>query len=248
MAFYAALYSFSGWDCINYVTEEMKNVKRNLPLSMVISMPMVTVIYVMTNIAYYTELDVNTIMDSSAVAVIFAERVLGYVKWLIPIAVAVSCCGGLNSVVISGSRLFFVASREGQLPDFLCMIHIHRYTPIPALLFNGFMALIFLCVEDVFQLIDYFSFSYWFFQGLAVGSQIYLRVKRPDMPRPVKLSLFFPVVYCICSVLLVAVPLYSDLLDSLVGVAVVLSGAPVYYLCLHFSPEKTTSISSEILR
>ncbi|XP_072008522.1 Y+L amino acid transporter 1-like isoform X2 [Engystomops pustulosus] len=197
MAFYSALYSFSGWDCINYVTEEMKNPKRNLPLSMVISMPLVTVIYVMTNIAYYTELDLNTIMDSSAVAVTFAERVLGFIKWFIPISVAMSCCGGLNSVVISSSRLFFVAARDGQLPDFLCMIHINRFTPIPALLFN--------------------------------------------------LSLFFPVLYCICSVCLVVVPLYSDPIDSLVGIAVVLSGAPVYYLCLHLPQEKQPKFVKKFL-
>ncbi|XP_065109800.2 Y+L amino acid transporter 2 isoform X3 [Paramisgurnus dabryanus] len=197
LALYAALYSYSGWDTLNFITEEIKNPERNLPLSIAISMPIVTVIYILTNIAYYAVLDKTTLLNSEAVAVTFADHVLSYAGWLIPLSVAISCYGGLNSSIIAASRLFFVGSREGHLPNVLCMIHVERYTPIPALLFN--------------------------------------------------LSLFFPIVYCLCTVFLVVVPLYSDTINTMVGIVVALSGAPVYFICVHLPPSSRPAFLGQML-
>ena len=75
-AFYSGLWAYDGWNNLNYVTEEIINPKRNLPLSIIIAIPMVTICYLLVNISYLAVMSPSEMMISDAVAVVSFDRFL----------------------------------------------------------------------------------------------------------------------------------------------------------------------------
>ncbi|XP_062250177.1 cystine/glutamate transporter isoform X3 [Platichthys flesus] len=134
LAFYSGMFAYAGWFYLNFVTEELEQPEKTLPLAICISMFIVTSCYVLTNVAYYTVMSAEEILASDAVAVAFAEKLLGKFSIAVPVFVALSCYGSMNGCIFALSRMFYVASREGQLPEVLSMIHVRRHTPLTAVL------------------------------------------------------------------------------------------------------------------
>lgn len=69
---------------MNFIIEELKDPVKNLPRAIAISCTLVTVVYVFTNVSFYTMLSPEEVLGSEAVAVTYADRVFGMFAWTIP--------------------------------------------------------------------------------------------------------------------------------------------------------------------
>ncbi|XP_036202188.1 asc-type amino acid transporter 1 isoform X2 [Myotis myotis] len=189
LAFLQGSFAFSGWNFLNYVTEELVDPRKNLPRAIFISIPLVTFVYTFTNIAYFTAMSPQELLASNAVAVTFGEKLLGYFSWVMPVSVALSTFGGINGYLFTSSRLCFSGAREGHLPSLLAMIHVRRCTPIPALLVCYGATAVILLVGDTYTLINYVSFINYLCYGVTILGLLVLRWRRPALHRPIKLHL-----------------------------------------------------------
>uniref|UniRef100_A0A8C2BT04 Solute carrier family 7 member 10b n=1 Tax=Cyprinus carpio TaxID=7962 RepID=A0A8C2BT04_CYPCA len=189
LAFLHASFAFSGWNFLNYVTEEVVDPRR-LTLSPE-SVPVMTVFlcYVFT----------------------------------------VSVCICLNT-----HRLCFSGAREGHLPSLLAMIHFKHCTPIPALLVCCTATIVILCIGETHSLINYVSFINYLSYGVTIASLLYYRWKKPNLYRPIKVSLLVPVCYLLFWALLLGFSLHSDPLVCGVGLVIMLTGVPVYFLGVYW--------------
>nr|XP_053628358.1 large neutral amino acids transporter small subunit 1-like [Cherax quadricarinatus] len=230
LSFYSGLFAYNGWNYLNFVIEELKEPVKNLPKAIYISISLVTAVYVLTNVAFYTTLSPAEVLGSEAVAVTFANRLYGYMAWIMPFFVACSTFGAVNGVLLTSSRLFYAGAMEGQMPEILTMIQVKRMTPTPAVLFMAFLSLVYLGSSNIFALISYVGFATWVSIGLAVLCVPWLRWKAPELERPIKVNLIWPVLYIIATILITIVPMVAAPIETGIGVGIISTGIPVYLL------------------
>ncbi|XP_016977717.1 large neutral amino acids transporter small subunit 1 [Drosophila rhopaloa] len=228
-AFYSGLFAFGGWNYLNFVTEELQDPYKNLPRAIWIAMPLVTGIYVLVNLAYFAVVSKPEMLSSLAVAVTFGNRVFGPLAFMVPIFVALSTFGGVNGVLFTSARLFATGAQEGHLPKFFQLFHVKQQTPIPSLIFTCLMSLLMLLTDNVYQLINYFSSVLWLSVVASISGMLWLRHKRPDLPRPIKVNLALPIIFMVSCVTLVLLPNMEEPGNLLIGIGITLAGIPFYY-------------------
>lgn len=253
LSFYSGLFAYNGWNYLNFIIEELKDPVRNLPLAIAISCSLVTVVYVLTNIAFYTTLSPEEVLGSEAVAVTFANRLFGPFAWVIPVFVALSTFGAVNGILLTSSRLFYAGALEGQMPEILTMIQVQRMTPTPAILVMALLSMMYLTVSDILALINYVGFATWLSIGVAVLCLPWLRWKCPDLERPIKVNLIWPILYLIASLFVTIVPMIASPKETGIGCLMILTSVPVYLIFIAWTSkpqciQRATFAATKILQ
>ncbi|KAL4747674.1 hypothetical protein BDW72DRAFT_206312 [Aspergillus terricola var. indicus] len=259
MALYAGLWAFDGWDNTNYVTGEFKNPNRDLPRVIHTAMPMVIVSYLLANISYFFVLPHSTIEATNTIAVQFGDKVFGSIGALIfALIVSASCFGALNATIFTSGRLVYAAGKEGYLPSLFGNLWtqgssssmnrlqrqswmsklVHRvfgngtwigYTPINAMALNGILTLLYVIVGEFSTLVTFYGVAGYTFYFLTVLGLIVLRVREPQLERPYKTWISTPIIFCCVSLFLLSRAVISEPLQTLIVVAFIVAGVPVYF-------------------
>lgn len=236
-AFYGALWGYDGWNQLSYVTEEIKNPAKNFPIALGVAIPLVTLVYLMVNIAYLTVLTPVEIMSSNAVAVDFAYRTLGSFAWIVPIGVVCSTFGTANISMFTAGRIANVASRRSHLPRVLSYIDAVRYTPSLAIMLNAGIACLYLIPDasSFSTILDLFQFTTWIFYGTASFAVVVLRFREPykSMERPFRVWIWIPIVVFIFSLYLIVSPVISNPDMGYVYVTLILLSGLIFYVPVH---------------
>jgi basic amino acid/polyamine antiporter, APA family len=231
-ALVSALFTYGGWQNIGFIAGELKNPRRNLPVSMAIGVTLVIVIYMLTNLVYVNVLGVPQMAGSHLVASDAMEGLWGKIGGsFVALLIMVSSFGITNAIIMVSPRVYYAMSKDGLFLPQLARVHARFKTPSTALIFQAAWASIIVLVSDTFQqIMNYVVFMDWLFLALAVYCIYVLRRKYPDAPRPYRAWGYpwTPALFIMLSLSVVVNTLVRAPLESGIGIAIVLTGVPVF--------------------
>jgi len=250
LALYSGLWAYDGWDQVNYVAGELKNVERTLPRVIHISMAIVMALFVAANLSYFILLEKSTVMISNTVALDFGRAFFGSVGGIVFSAmVAFSCFGALNGGFFTSARIIYAAGQEGFLPSLFGRLHSTRKTPLNAMALQALMTSSFIALGGGFRnLVNFYSVASWGFYFLTVLGLLVLRIKEPNLQRPYRTWTITPLTFSAVALFLLLMPIFAAPLSALAAVGFILAGIPVYYIThrgRHGSDDSSKKISKD---
>lgn len=249
-----SLFSADAWNNITFTAGEVKEPQKNIPLSLAFGTGLVIALYILANFAYLATLSLAQIQNApddrvgtAALQVIFGGAGAG----VMAVAIIISTFGCNNGLILAGARVYYAMAQDNLF--FRATARLNKnHVPAFALILQCIWACLLVLprtrsgkftpegYEDYGNLygmlLDYVVFAVLIFYILTIIGLFILRKKRPDAERPYRAFGYpiIPAVYILAATVILLVLLFYKPQTSLPGLAIALSGVPVYFLWSKF--------------
>ncbi len=234
VAMVGALFSSDAWNNVTFTAGEVRNPKRNLPLSLALGVLLVSVLYLACNFAYLAVLPLEAIQSApeDRVATAAASVILGPVAvQVMAAAIMVSTFGCLNGMILAGARVYYAMALDGLFFRQVGVLDPNHHTPVRSLTVQCVWACLLTLTGRYGDLLDYVIFAVLLFYMLTIAGLVVLRRTRPDMERPYKAVGYpaLPALYIAAAGLIEVLLLLYKPAYTWPGLIIVLLGIPVYF-------------------
>jgi basic amino acid/polyamine antiporter, APA family len=246
-ALVGSLFSSDAWNNVTFAAAEVKNPQRNLPLALLLGTGLVSLLYVLANVAYLTTLPLAGAADGATVVArgiqhatqdrvgtAAAEVIFGANGTiLMACAILISTFGCNNGLILAGARVYYAMARDGLFFRRVGTLNA-KSVPAAGLVVQAIWVSV-LCLTGTYnQLLNYVIFAALVFYVLTTIGLFLLRVQRPDAERPYR-AIGYPVLpalyialAAVTAVILLIAP--KTRTEALSGLVLVLVGIPVYFI------------------
>ncbi len=231
VAMIGVLWTFDGWYGMTYLGGEMKEPSRDLPRGMLAGVAIVTVIYLLLNVVYLRAIPVSEMPAHPRIAEAAAIALFGEgAGRLVTAAVMISAFGCIGSTILYSTRTYLPMARDGVFFKSLGVVHPKWRTPAACILAQGAWTIV-LAISGTYEALYTYVVVVLFLFHAATGLAVFvLRFKKPEWPRPYKVTGYplVPAVFVLTSLAFVVNSLIERPVQSLFGFGILLLGLPAY--------------------
>ena len=237
LAMVPVLFAYSGWQTSSFMTAELHEPHRSLPRGMIAGVLTVVVLYLAVNAACLRALGVAGLAATSTPASAIAQIAFGQIGLRVMASViALSTLGFLSNQILTSPRVYFQMAADGTFFRQFASINPRTHAPVLAIGLQGLVAIVIALSGRYDQILNYVTCNDYIFFGLSAIALIIFRnrdARDPQVPAPFYRMPGHPVTTLIF--LAAAWDIVGDTIvhsphDTLIGVAILLSGLPVYWL------------------
>lgn len=253
-AIIASLWAYEGWTNLNTVVEEMKDVKRNLPLALIGAISLVTLVYVLFHLAIFRIVPLSQLQTAIEggdyyIGIQAAVSLFGAAGGMVvTIGAFISIFGSLNGCILAFPRAYYAMAKDDLFFKGFGELHPKYGTPVKSIIGSCVISVLLVFSGNLSQITSMVVFSGWVFTLLTICSIFIFRRKYPTLERPYKVWGYpiVPILAVLVTLFILVNSFLEDPRSALIGCLVPLTGVPIYFAFKWFNQRKSVGMTRDL--